>query len=214
MKYDRIIWDFNGTILDDLQVGISSADELLTRHGLPKIKTVERYYGVFGFPIIDYYKRIGFDFNKIPYPVLAHEWVDIYLHLVDDAPLRNGVKEAITHISELGLPQTVLSMTKQDMLEKQLESLGLINAFDEICGLNDIYAESKLTLASKWHNNHRNERALFIGDTTHDAESADVIGCDCLLISGGHQSRNSLLQSNVKVIDSPSEIIDMINQSI
>ena len=95
MKYDRVIWDFNGTILDDLRVSIDAADELLTNHGLKPMLTVEKYHEVFGFPIIDYYKRIGFDFSKVPYSVLAHEWVAIYLRRVKDAKIRAGVKEAI-----------------------------------------------------------------------------------------------------------------------
>lgn len=74
MKYDRIIWDFNGTILDDVQVGIDSANELLTRYGLKKIKDVDHYHSIFGFPIKSYYERLGFDFNVLDYNVLAHEW--------------------------------------------------------------------------------------------------------------------------------------------
>ena len=75
---DRVIWDFNGTILDDLKISIESADELLLRYGLPIIGDVDKYYSVFGFPIIEYYKRIGFDFTKHDFTVVANEWVDIW----------------------------------------------------------------------------------------------------------------------------------------
>lgn len=210
MTYNRIIWDFNGTILDDVRVGIDSADELLTRHRLPKIKTVERYHEVFGFPIIDYYRRIGFDFEKIPYSVLAHEWVEIYLRRVKDAHIRDGVIQVIDALTNMDIKQTILSMTKQDMLERQLDMLGITDKFDEICGLNDIYAKSKLELAKKWREDHPNDKVIYIGDTTHDAESAEMIGCDCYLITGGHQSEASLKQSKANIISSANDIIKII----
>ena len=48
MRFDRVIWDFNGTILDDVDTGIESADELLSRHGLPQMRTREKYLSLFG----------------------------------------------------------------------------------------------------------------------------------------------------------------------
>ncbi len=206
-RYDRVIWDFNGTILDDLAVGIASADELLLRYNLPPIKTVERYYEVFGFPIRDYYQRIGFDFSKTDYTVLAHEWVEIYLRRVKDAPVREGIPPVIDKLSQLGVRQTVLSMTERDMLHRQLDDLGLRAIFDEICGLDNIYAKSKLELAQAWRKNHITERVLFIGDTSHDAESAAVIRCDCVLLTGGHESPKTLAQCGFPVLTTPDEIL-------
>jgi phosphoglycolate phosphatase len=203
--FDRVIWDFNGTILDDLAVGIASADELLLRYGLPPIGTVERYYEVFGFPIRDYYERIGFDFTKTDYSVLAHEWVEIYLRRVKTATVRDGILSAIQMLSEWGVRQTVLSMTESGMLLRQIEELGLAGVFDEICGLDNIYAKSKLELASAWRERHPDERVLLIGDTSHDAESAAIIGCECFLLTGGHQSRESLTHSGYPVFNTADE---------
>ena len=210
MKYDRVIWDFNGTILDDLRVSIDAADELLTRHGLKPMVTVEKYHEVFGFPIIDYYKRIGFDFSKVPYSVLAHEWVEIYLRRVSDAKIRDGVKEAIEKIHSLNIKQTILSMSDKDMLVRQVKDLKIHDLFDEIYGLDNIYAKSKLELAKKWRDEHNDERVLFIGDTVHDAESAEIIGCKCLLLAGGHQSIESHKCGNARVILDASEILNEI----
>jgi len=205
--YQHVIWDFNGTILDDLVTGIESADELLLRYQLPPIATVERYYEVFGFPIRDYYRRIGFDFSKTDYSILAHEWVDIYLRRVKEAPIRRGVLEVVEELTRRGVRQTVLSMTESAMLGRQLGFLGLEGAFDEVWGLNDIYATSKLELASEWRRRHPHETSLFVGDTSHDAESAKVIGCDCVLLTGGHESRDALLATGMNVIDTPEQIL-------
>ena len=209
-RYDRVIWDFNGTILDDLTVGIESIDELLIRYGLPPIRTVERYHEVFGFPIRDYYQRIGFDFSKIDYSVLAHEWIAIYLRRVKKASVREGILPVIKTLNSLGVKQTVLSMTEHTMLNGQIAGLGLTDTFDEICGLDNIYAKSKLELASVWRERHLKECVLLVGDTSHDAESAAIIGCDCLLLAGGHESRKALLTCGYPVVDSPTDILTFV----
>ena len=71
MKYEHIIWDFNGTLLDDVWTGIVSVNKLLEDRGLPKIASVEDYRRVFRFPIIEYYRSLGFDFDKEPYEVIG-----------------------------------------------------------------------------------------------------------------------------------------------
>lgn len=210
MRFDRVIWDFNGTILDDVETGVISADRLLAAHGLPQLKTREKYLSVFGFPIIDYYRRIGFDFDKTPFSVLANEWVEIYLDEVKNAPLRDGIRDVITAFRNSGLKQTVLSMTEASMLDYQLDLLGVKELFDEICGLDDIYAKSKLSLAAKWRDDHKNESAVFIGDTSHDAKSAEIIGAECILLSGGHELREGLIKNRATVFDTPAEILDFV----
>lgn len=210
MRFDRVIWDFNGTILDDVDTGIESADELLSRHGLPQMKTREKYLSLFGFPIIDYYRRLGFDFDKIPFSVLANEWVEIYLEKVKNAPVREGIRDVISAFRDAGLKQTVLSMTESSMLDYQLGLLGVKELFDEVCGLDDIYAKSKLSLAAKWKEEHTGERVVFIGDTTHDAESAEIVGAECILLAGGHESREKLCGTGAFVADSPDGVLRFV----
>ncbi len=207
---NRVIWDFNGTILDDLKISIESADELLSRYDLPVIGNVQKYYSVFGFPIIGYYERVGFDFTKYDFSVLANEWVDIYLSKMAQATLRDGIIETVDKLNSLGIKQTILSMTEENMLRSQIASFGITEKFDEIYGLNDIYATSKLELARYWRSTHEGERVIYVGDTEHDAESAEIIGADCLMITGGHQSYETLKALNKPVITSSSDIFEYI----
>ena len=92
MNYTHIFWDFNGTILDDVQTGIDCVNTLLEKRGLPIIPNKEYYKEVFGFPIVDYYKRLGFDFDKESYHGVAVEWVDLYMEKVKSSRMNDGVK--------------------------------------------------------------------------------------------------------------------------
>ncbi len=197
--YSLIIWDFNGTILDDVGIGIESVNRLLIRRNFKKLENIGEYHKVFGFPIIDYYKRLGFDFEKESYELLAKEWVNEYTSLESTAVLRPFVKELLEMISSFGITQVILSASEKNMLTRQVDALGIRNFFDEILGVDDIYAFGKEEMARKWMSKKHIESALVIGDTEHDAEVARKIGADCILIGGGHQDVKTLQKCGVPV---------------
>lgn len=202
-----VLWDFNGTILDDVEAGIDAVNELLCERGYSPIPSRAAYQESFGFPIRDYYARIGFDFEKHPYEVLAPLWVEKYLRYVKDARLFEDVRATFLKLSECGVRQIVLSATEREMLEGQLRDLGILDVFEEVLGLDNIHAASKLSLAKAWREKHQNERILLIGDTDHDVETAREIGVECVLVARGHQSRARLARLGVPVFSTLDEVL-------
>lgn len=197
--YQHVVWDFNGTILDDVAVDIEIVNLLLQRRNLPIIPTREAYWEVFGFPIEDYYRRIGFDFSKESYAEVAKEWVKEYRLREPCAAIREGVLPLLDFISARGIPQTVISASEAGILREQLTRLGIADYFEEICGIDNIYAASKTSLALSWVETRRPGRVLMIGDTDHDAETASAAGFDLVLVSGGHMSPSALQKTGQRV---------------
>lgn len=211
-RYDYIIWDFNGTLLDDVQVGIRSVNKLLRERGLKEIPDAEYYRSVFRFPIIDYYRSLGFDFESEPYEVLAPQWVELYLEYVKDASLYPDVRTTLGALERVGVKQIILSATELSMLKGQVDALGICGYFEEILGLDNIHAGSKLALAFDWRERHADARALLVGDTDHDVETAKALRADCVLVARGHQSREHLLTLGVPVLDDLSRLISIIEE--
>lgn len=211
MNYSHILWDFNGTILDDVGIGIESINVLLRSRGLPELKTREDYQRHFRFPIEDYYRSVGFDFEADPYDILAHEWIREYRSREKTAPLCPGVTEILTRIRNRGIPQILFSATQKQMLLEQAEALGIAPFFQEILGSDDIYASGKTALGIAWAERTSPERALLIGDTLHDKAAADAMGIDCVLIARGHQSRQRLEEAGCPVLDAPEDLISYLN---
>ena len=204
MNYNYCIWDFNGTIFDDIGASIKAVNTLLAERGLPTLESKERYHEVFDFPIIDYYRRIGFDFDKEPYEVVAPLWVELYLENSKSSGLFEDVIPALDFFESQGVKQSVLSASELKMLTGQLRDLGIYDRFEEIMGIDNIYAESKLALASAWKERHAGERVMFIGDTTHDYETAKLLGADCYLVSAGHQPEYKLRTAGEDAMIFPS----------
>ena len=205
MKYTHAIWDFNGTVLDDVDAGIRAVNQLLAARGLPILSDADAYRAVFHFPIKSYYEDLGFDFEKESYEALAPQWVALYLRFVADAPLYPHVVETLSSLRTRGISLTLLSATEKNMLQGQVRDLGLSGFFDEIHGLDHIHAHSKLSLAHAWREAHPEAYAFMVGDTEHDFEAAEAMGMDCYLIAGGHQPKERLLATGAKVFDSLRE---------
>lgn len=209
MKYTHVIWDFNGTILDDLVPSVESTNKMLKERGIPEFKDIEEYRRVFNFPVKDYYEKIGFDFNKTPYDVLAKEWFELYTEGTKDPKLMPGVKKTCDKFKEAGIIQTVISACESNILKRQLKELGVYDYFDEILGLDNIHAGGKGEVAREWRKRNKGAKAVFIGDTVHDAEVAKIAEADCLLYLGGHHDKERLSACG-KTFKEFSEIIPFV----
>ena len=213
MKYTHIIWDFNGTLFADVDAGIESVNTMLRERSLPEIESVDAYREIFRFPVIDYYRDLGFDFDAEPFDVLAPIWIDLYNKNSADAPLQEGSIEALEAFRAMGVSQLLLSATEINMLKGQLETLGITEYFDAIMGLDNIHAHSKKAIALDWMEKNPSARPLFIGDSLHDAEVASAVGGDCALVANGHQSSQRLKESGFPVFSSLPDLLANLKKS-
>lgn len=200
-NYDQIIWDWNGTLLDDVHVSVEVIGVLLEKHGLPRL-TREGYRDIFQFPIIDYYKKLGFDFEKAPFKQVADEFVAEFNRKVVDATLFDGTLAMLESIQSAGIRQAILSAATQWHLDEITAHFELTRYFTHIYGIDNHYAASKLERGRELlkASGINPARTLLIGDTDHDLEVASELGTDALLIADGHQSHERLASKHHDVM--------------
>ncbi len=203
-----IIWDWNGTLLNDLDLCISTINTLLDKRNLPLLNK-ETYKAVFSFPIIDYYKAVGFDFTREDFAVPAKEFIDLYNGRVKACQLHTSVEEVLSAFKTQGIKQYVLSAMKEDMLEKTLKHNGIFHYFEGIAGLNDHYAVSKIERGNQFISEFKINKndAWMVGDTIHDFEVAKALRLNCILVADGHQSAERLKETGVPVIQNIRQLI-------
>ncbi len=196
-----VIWDFNGTILDDFPLCLNVINQMLRRRNLPAL-TADAYLSVFDFPVKNYYAQVGFDFKVEPFPILAREYMDLYQPASFNCQLKPGVPETLAALKDNGIQQVLLSATQKEFLLAQIEHFNLTGYFQAIVGLNDILGQSKLEMARGWfaQNSLKPSQTVLVGDTTHDYEVANALKCNCILISGGHNSSQRLLETGACVL--------------
>jgi phosphoglycolate phosphatase len=209
-KYRHIIWDWNGTLLDDSAACVEILNEMLARRGMGAV-TIEEYRRDFDFPVIDYYRRLGFDFEKEPYDAIAQEFIGAYDARRFSCSLQKGAKEAVAAIAQRDLKQSILSAYQQPRLEEVVEFFGMRRYFVVLSGLDNDYAHSKVESGRLLPERLgcRPAELLLIGDTTHDHEVATAMGANCILIVSGHQDRQRLEGCGVPVLGCLAELLSL-----
>lgn len=197
------VWDWNGTLLDDLALSMHALNVTLKSEDMEEMWDVEAYRRLFQFPVIEYYRKAGFDFKKTPFEVLAKRYMDDYQPNSIDAPLFKDALKCLDKINDLGYDQYLLSASDRSYLDKQLSSHQLQPRFKKIYGLNHIHAYSKESLAHLLMEEEKLDasQVCFIGDSVHDYEVASSVKANCILIADGHEHVDKLKACGCQVYD-------------
>jgi phosphoglycolate phosphatase len=122
--------------------------------------------------------------------------------------LHKEVIPVLTYFQQLGCRQFIVSAMEQLQLRKTVQQCGITPYFEELCGLNNHFAGSKVEIGKLLIESKELDpgKTLMIGDTIHDYEVAQAIGCSCLLIANGHQSKRRLSGTGTPVLENLNEI--------
>ena len=206
MLFQHIIWDWNGTLLDDTQAGVNAINGMLAARGRPQID-VPYYRSVFGFPVIDFYRRIDFPVDSEDWDAVAREFHGRFL-ADPSMRLHRHATSALDCFRNAGLGQSILSASEQSILDTMLAQYGIAHYFDGAFGVDNLYGHSKLELGRALLRRlpFAPAAVLLIGDSLHDHEVAQALGVRCLLIAQGHQSHARLARSGAPVLESLADI--------
>ena len=207
----HIVWDWNGTLLDDQQACVDAINILLARRHRPLV-TTQQYLDIFDFPVRNYYLKLGFDFSKDDWNAVAVEYHDAYAQTSPAAPLRAGTQAALETLKTHGIGVSVLSACELTLLKRMMAERGIIHYFEHIYGLSDLFAASKLDLGHKFLKKTGLPRSgtILVGDTIHDYEVAQGLGIACLLMTGGHQAESKLTPLGCPVLPELDSVLTFI----
>ena len=206
-----ILWDWNGTLVADMPHVVNMNNLTLEQFGYRHTSEAE-YRAKFRHPVHEYYYDLGV--TEEDFPKIAKVWNKAYVDGFDCVPLRAGVAEAVQRFKAAGHKQVIISASQVDQLRAQVAHFAAFDGiFDEVLGLSNQLAVSKVHLAVDYlaRTWEKAEECVFIGDTTHDAETAAAIGCRCFLIEGGHQERKVLdTAENATVLPSLMDAVELL----
>ena len=207
-NYDLVIWDWNGTLLDDTEMCYQIANEMRQERGMDLMRGVEEYRTYFTFPVIDYYRRMGYTFETEPFENISRQFVAMYAERFPVCPLQACAEETLSAVLKTGARQVLLSATGQEKLDEQVAHFGLNRYFDRVIGNSNNLAHGKSDYAVDFlrESGVNPARALFVGDTDHDFEIASSIGCGCALLIAGHQTKEHLFTLGAPLVESLCEI--------
>ncbi len=206
IKYSYIIWDWNGTLLDDLSASLASVNDMLEKRKMEPVDIV-RYRECISVPIRGFYEKV-FDLDKEDYSEILREYNEGYLYHLKNCGLSEGAEELLEAFDKAGAKQIIVSSSNNEQLSGNVKRYGIWDFFDAVSGAADYMATSKIERAVAYleKENAKKEEVLVIGDLVHDAEMANKIGADCILLSSGHERPERLLSANAEIVDSLKEL--------
>lgn len=208
MDLKVVVWDFNGTIVDDVKMCYEIETRMLKERNM-KTYTLEEYRDMFCFPVIEYYYKMGYTFEKETYADISIEFNALYDSLFPTVGVMDDFLETITSLKERGLQNVIISASRQDKLLEQCRALGITQYFTHILGTDNLLGSSKIDIARKFMKEEQivPEECMYLGDSLHDVETAEAMGIHNIkLISRGHQSKKVLQKAFDSVYDSLREI--------
>ncbi len=208
---DTIVWDWNGTLLNDTDHCINSINPMLAERNLPVLDR-KRYLEAFDFPVIDYYQKLGFDFESEPFELPALQFINNYSCGFDTCNLHEGASKILHFFKEVkGFRQFILSAMELDKLNGALLKFRIEAFFEAVSGLSHDYATSKVENGKKLFSqyNINPKTTCLIGDTLHDLEVARSLGCKVILVAQGHQSKERLCRNHHLVVNNINELIGL-----
>lgn len=205
-RYRHVIWDWNGTLVNDLWLSHQIVSDYLEKKGFQTF-SVEKYRELFCHPIRLFYEKIGLSLTAHEFSELAGYFLSSYQEQFAACELHDQARPFLMQLREDGISHSLLSAHPHELLLENLETISLQQAFDQIFGLDNRLGDSKLQRGQALLASLDYDRSLIlmIGDTDHDYEVAKDLGIQCVLISNGYQTHQHLRQFKTPLFTSLAE---------
>lgn len=206
---DHLVWDWNGTLLDDLSLVVAATNTALAAVQGPAVAPDE-HRRLFRRPIADYYgDMLGRAVDAEEFARLDEIFHDAYRMGLVNCGLTADAEAAMR---EWPGTQSLLSMWFHDELLPAVHGYGLTELLVRIDGLRATIGGERKAPHLAAHLAHVGvppERAVLVGDSLDDAEAAATVGARCVLYTGGFTDPERLRGAGVPVADTLREAVAM-----
>lgn len=210
MRYKSVIWDWNGTLLNDAVVSHEILIEMAQERGIP-LFSFEQYQHTHTSSLDELFSGLGFDIKTEPVKtVLSPRFWGAYSSQINKYGLHDDSVNTLQAIRSKNILQAVLSAHPHESLITDIESFRISHLFDHIQGCEAERGIGKKNYAQSVMDklNLKKEETVLIGDTRHDAEVASFLGVECVLVSRGFESHAHLASTGIPVKATLGEVLE------
>jgi phosphoglycolate phosphatase len=184
-----IIFDWSGTLVDDMPPVIEATNSILARCGRPLMDR-ETFRREFCLPFDNFYKKHAPEIGPAKLEACFRK---TFAESSAPVTLLPHVEEFLKFSRSKGHQHIVLSSALQAAVEAQATAFGLTGYFDAIyAGIMDKRLFIAELLAK---HNLKPEEALYLGDMVHDAETAQHAGIKFVGLLTGYDHEDTLRQA-------------------
>lgn len=210
--YAHIVFDWNGTIVDDVGLALDCVNRVRTELELTPVD-LSTYREIFRFPISTFYQELGFDFRSTSFEELISLYLGYFDPSVADCGICSGFHDLAVYLKAHHVPISILSASQQKTLERTAHGKTIAPLVENLFGLRDQTAANKQARAFELNRlivSSRSGPVLMIGDTDHDYDVARQCGWDFVAVASGHQNLRRLERLNTPVFNTLDELLLVI----
>ncbi|MEV0188434.1 HAD family hydrolase [Kitasatospora purpeofusca] len=206
----RVVWDWNGTVRDDVADHVAALNATLPALGGRPV-TIKDYRAEHRVPIRAFYDEL------LGRTITDAEWQSndtAFLAALDARPvrLRSGVRQLMMHLRARGIGQSLLSLAPHDRLQREVHRVGIGALMDRVDGRHGPSVTSKApALAAHLRALGPDidpARVVVIGDSCDDAVAARAVGAFPVLHTGGLHSAQRLATADAPLVDTLAEAVE------
>lgn len=212
----HIVWDWNGTLLDDLDVVVEAVSRSVERYGHGPIDA-DVYRDHFTRPVRSFYDSLfGRSVDDMEWTDLNKTFHDNYHGDVDGAALGHDTVAALDLVSNHGWTQSLLSMSTHDELVRLVSHHRLSGYFLLVSGLPTATGDLKASYLRQHLDRMgvTTQSAVVIGDTPDDHHAAAEVGVRSVAYDGGSHHRDVLDRLGVPVADSLLNALEIVESLV
>lgn len=213
-KYEAVIWDMDGTILDTLEDLHDSTCHILNQNNLPSIsiKETRSYLGNGAYHLIEMACPKGT--NKETIEKIFEEYKPYYAsHCEIKTKPYDGILEVMNTLKAKGIKQAIVS-NKPDDAVRILSDKYFTGLADYSIGdspeRNKKPAPDSVFKALEALNVSK-EKAVYIGDSEVDLMTAKNSEMDCITVLWGFRDKEDLIEQGASTFaDKPNDILEIL----
>jgi phosphoglycolate phosphatase len=218
-SYNLAVFDWNGTLLDDLEAIVAGDNAERAIFGLAP-SDIDSFRQNFKIPISKFYEGIGISPEEFSEKseAGAKAFHEAYEPLVENCSLRPGALELLNYLKNNGFVCIILSNHTHERISFHLNRMDCSNYFETILANDDIHSNHFVGKSGRLktyleETGQDPSRAFIVGDTIEETEIARELCLKSISITGGFGLEERLITAKPDiVIHNLADIVDKIKE--
>ena len=204
-----LLFDFDGTIADSIQLGLKIANKLAPQFGFPTFTENDIQH----FRSLTWHKIAAE--TKIPFykiPKIVTRAIKEYKHLISELEPCAGIVEMLNEFTSKAIPMALLSSNTKENVDIFLKSYKL-NSFLWIEGTSGILNKAKDIKKRLKKHQLTSDAVIYIGDEVRDIEAAHKCGLKSIAVTWGFHTADFLESYHPDyIVNKPKEIVEIVSR--
>ncbi|MEP3479697.1 MAG: HAD-IA family hydrolase [Fuerstiella sp.] len=206
MNYRLLIWDFDGTLVDSLEIALEVYRKLQASFDLPPIDDPE---AVRDLSLTQFLSQFEIPVRRVPFLFTA--FLREFRSRLDSVTLHDGIRDVLQGLHAEGVRHAVISSNSKANIQQCLKSHQLDGLFDFVIGTSRVHGKQRRITKALKSVRQSAKNVLYVGDEVRDVEACREIPLDVVAVEWGLNTAKALRESGPTYqVSRPHQLWDIV----